>query len=222
MAAENDSTRTAYRRCLSVASAGCDPDCRCADHVQWPQASSLGAPEMFSPCNGCEKIFATELTLVTAKQWKTSLCDTSVTDANLREVRLPVQHRGRLRRIPVLRHVPVLPRSPRKDIRRLFPRSMVFWSMPQAALPAVRISRPPAPLWRRLPGVPRVSRGTSGGDMTSTGFRSESERGRTTAVHPAAQKGRFLRFCLDDRSHRTPVGQRADTSCRAAISTGSR
>ena len=36
---------------------------------------------MFSPCDGCEKIFATELTLVTAKQWKTSLCDTSVTDA---------------------------------------------------------------------------------------------------------------------------------------------
>ena len=36
---------------------------------------------MFSPCDGCEKIFRTELTLVTAKQWKPTLCNTSVADA---------------------------------------------------------------------------------------------------------------------------------------------
>jgi hypothetical protein len=29
---------------------------------------------MLSPCDGCERVFATKLTLVTAKEWKPSLC----------------------------------------------------------------------------------------------------------------------------------------------------
>ena len=29
---------------------------------------------MLSPCDGCERIFTRELTLVTAKEWKPSLC----------------------------------------------------------------------------------------------------------------------------------------------------
>jgi len=36
---------------------------------------------MLSPCDGCERVFTKELTLVTAKEWKPSLCDVSVADA---------------------------------------------------------------------------------------------------------------------------------------------
>jgi hypothetical protein len=37
--------------------------------------------EMLSPCDGCERVFTTKLTLVTAKEWKPSLCDVSVAEA---------------------------------------------------------------------------------------------------------------------------------------------
>jgi hypothetical protein len=36
---------------------------------------------MLSPCDGCERVFRKELSLVTAKEWKPSLCDVSVADA---------------------------------------------------------------------------------------------------------------------------------------------
>ncbi|MGO8748617.1 MAG: hypothetical protein ACLQNE_21820 [Thermoguttaceae bacterium] len=36
---------------------------------------------MLSACDGCERIIAKRLTLVTAKQWRPSLCDTAIADA---------------------------------------------------------------------------------------------------------------------------------------------
>ena len=31
---------------------------------------------MISPCDGCQRIFSKKLTLLTAKEWKPSICDT--------------------------------------------------------------------------------------------------------------------------------------------------
>ena len=36
---------------------------------------------MISPCDGCERVFPTKLTLVTAKEWKPSLCDVPIAEA---------------------------------------------------------------------------------------------------------------------------------------------
>ena len=33
-------------------------------------------PDMLSPCDGCQRVFTENLTLVNAKKWKPSICDT--------------------------------------------------------------------------------------------------------------------------------------------------
>jgi len=35
---------------------------------------------MLSPCDGCQRVFAEKLTLVNAKKWKPSICDTPTSE----------------------------------------------------------------------------------------------------------------------------------------------
>ncbi len=37
---------------------------------------------MISPCDGCQRIFAVELTVINAKQWKPSICDTPAAESS--------------------------------------------------------------------------------------------------------------------------------------------
>lgn len=40
---------------------------------------------MLSPCDGCQGVFAKNLNVVTAREWKPSLCDVSITESPARK-----------------------------------------------------------------------------------------------------------------------------------------